>query len=89
MKKWILMAMAIVSMLIFVGCGQEAAVEVEMEKVIGVVVETPNEGSLVNETSMVGKLVAKSSATAMAQLAIPEEFCWVIYKVEIMVRKME
>jgi len=87
MKKWILMALAIVSMLIFVGCGQETTVEVETEKVIGVVVETPNEGSLVNETSMVGKLVAKSSATAMAQLAIPEEILLVNYKVGDYVEK--
>ena len=87
MKKWILMAMAIVSLLIFVGCGQEAAVEVETEKVIGVVVETPNEGSLVNETSMVGKLVAKSSATAVAQLAVPEKILLVNYKVGDYVEK--
>ncbi|MCH4889665.1 efflux RND transporter periplasmic adaptor subunit [Acidaminobacter sp. JC074] len=87
MRKYMLMALAIVTMMIFVGCGQEATVEVEQEKVVGVVVENPTKGSLVNESNMVGKFEAKSSATAMAQLAVPEEILMVNYKVGDYVEK--
>jgi len=79
MKKTLMMAFIVVLAFVFVGCAEETPVEVVEEKVISVEVVTPIEGSIVNETSIVGKLEAKATAAAMVQLAMPEEILSVNY----------
>lgn len=81
MKKMILVVVAIILMMTLISCGQEAVVEVEQEKEISVEVTNPSRGSLVNETSLVGRLQAKATATAMGQLAVPEEILEVRFEV--------
>lgn len=81
MKKITMMVLTILLLLTFVGCEKEASVEAVEERVVSVEVSQPALGSLVNETTIVGKLQAKSSAIAYAQLSIPEEILAVNYQV--------
>lgn len=81
MKRVFLVVLTIALMMTLISCGQETAVEVEKEKEISVEVSNPTVGSLVNETSLVGRLQAKATATTMGQLAVPEEILEVRFEV--------
>lgn len=87
MKKITMMVMTILLILTIVGCEKDALVETVEEKVTTVEVSQPRLGSLINETSIVGKLQAKSSAIAFAQLAVPEEILAVNYSIGDLVEK--
>ncbi len=89
MKKIIMMAFVVVLALTVASCSQETAVEVLEEKITSVEVMSPQAGSIVNDTSIVGKLEAKSTAVAMVQLSIPEEILEVRYVLGDYVEKDE
>lgn len=81
MKKILYIVMIFVLLFTLISCdAEEASVTVE-EKVISVEVQEPELGSLVNETTLVGKLQAKEEVMAMVQLAMPEEVVEVRYQV--------
>lgn len=86
MKKTIL-TIFIFSLLLLIGCGEEVVTQGEEEKVVSVAVETPERGSLVNETTLIGKLEAKNMAVAVATLSIPEEVLEIYYNVGDYVEK--
>lgn len=92
MKKLMLMVVAIILVISLVSCGirdsgQENKEDTASEKVVTVETLNPSLGSLVNETTIVGKLQANRSAVAFAQLSIPEEILEVNYKIGDYVEK--
>jgi RND family efflux transporter MFP subunit len=81
------MVLTVFLILTFVGCESDSPVETVKEKITTVEVSKPTLGSLVNETTIVGRLQAKTTAIAFAQVAMPEEILEVNYKIGDYVNK--
>lgn len=86
MRKLTLIALIGILLLTFMGCEAEVATE-KVATVTSVEVQNPIEGSLTNETIIVGKLQASNSAMAVASVMGAEEIVAVNYEVGDYVEK--
>jgi len=86
MRKLLLMALIGVLLLTFFGCEAEVVTE-KIETATSVEVQNPIEGSLTNETTIVGKLQASNSAVAVATVMGAEEIIAVNYEIGDYVEK--